>query len=88
MLGRPLGGLFTPYGQTTQSIKAARHQRQLDVAMDVQGYRAAQSIHVKEINPILDVVLDQHVETAGGGRSNVSRYARTSIRVSWLSTTR
>ena len=43
-----------------QPIQAAGHQRQLQVAVDLHGHRRGQRIHVEEIDPVLDVVLDQH----------------------------
>ena len=43
-----------------QAIQAAGHERQLQVAIDLHGDRRRESIHVEEIDPVLDVVLDEH----------------------------
>jgi hypothetical protein len=43
-----------------QSIKAAGHQRQLQVTVDLHRHGRAQSIHVKEVDPVRDTVLDDH----------------------------
>ncbi len=43
-----------------QSIQAAGHQRQLKVTVDLHGHGRRQRIHVEEVNPVSDVVLDEH----------------------------
>src|SRR5262245_7295815 len=41
-----------------QAIQAAGHEGQLQVAGDLQRHRTGQSVHVKEVDAVLDVVLD------------------------------
>ena len=43
-----------------QSVQAAAHQGQLQVAVDLQGHRRREGVHVEEVDPVLDSVLDQH----------------------------
>ncbi len=43
-----------------QPVQAAGHQRQLQVAVDLHRHRRAQGVHVEEVDPVLDSVLDQH----------------------------
>ena len=47
-----------PPGQ--QAVQAAGHQGQLQVAIDLHRHRRAQRVHVKEVDPIRDAVLDDH----------------------------
>ena len=42
------------------TVQAAGHQRQLDVAVDLQRHGAGQRVHVEETHAVLDVVFDQH----------------------------
>ena len=50
--------LADPDGQ--KPVETARHQRQLQVAVDLQSDRRGQRVHVEEVAPVLDVVLDQY----------------------------
>ena len=43
-----------------EAVEAAGHQRQLQVAVDLHRHRRGQGVHVEEVDPVLDVVLDQH----------------------------
>ena len=42
------------------TIQAAGHQRQLKVAVDLQRHGTRQRVHVEEVHPVFDVVLDDH----------------------------
>ena len=56
-----LGAFVAPTDATgQQSVEAAGHQSQLQVAVDFHRYSRGQSIHVKEVDPIRDAVLDDH----------------------------
>ena len=56
-----LGGLVTVAdADRQQAVEAAGHQRQLQVAVDLHRHRRGQRVHVEEVDPVLDVVLDQH----------------------------
>ena len=55
-----------------QAIQAAGHQRQLQVAVDLHRHRRGEGVHVEEVDPVLDVVLDEHplgiaADQVGGG---------------------
>jgi hypothetical protein len=43
-----------------QAVQAAGRQRQLQVAVDLHRDGRAQRVHVKEVNPIRDAILDDH----------------------------
>src|SRR5271157_1804452 len=43
-----------------QAVQATGHQRQLQVAVDLHRHGRAQRVHVKEVDPIRDAVLDDH----------------------------
>ena len=43
-----------------QAVQATGHQRQLQVAVDFHRHGRAQCVHVKEVDPIRDAVLDDH----------------------------
>src|SRR5271157_1180585 len=43
-----------------QAVQAAGHQRQLEVAVDIHRDGRAQRVHVKEVDPIRDAILDDH----------------------------
>ena len=49
-----------PDANRQQAIQAAGHERQLQIAVDLHGNRRRESIHVEEIDPVLDVILDEH----------------------------
>ena len=49
-----------PNLRSQESIKATGHQRQLQITIDLHRYSRRQRIHVKEINPIGNPVLDHH----------------------------
>ena len=43
-----------------EPIEAAGHQGQLQVAVDLHRHRRGQGVHVEEVDPVLDRVLDDH----------------------------
>src|SRR5208282_1568820 len=49
-----------PDANRQQAIQTAGHERQLQIAVDLHGNRRRESIHVEEIDPVLDVILDEH----------------------------
>src|SRR3990172_1786530 len=46
--------------RSQESIETAGHQSQLQITIDLHRHSRGQSIHVKEINPIGNPVLDEH----------------------------
>ena len=52
-----LGGLVAVAdADGQQAVQAARHQRQLQVAVDLHRHRRGERVHVEEVDPILDVL--------------------------------
>ena len=49
-----------PNLRSQESIEATGHQRQLQITIDLHRHSRGQGIHVKEINPIGNPVLDDH----------------------------
>ena len=58
----PRLGLFVAPADAAgqQAVQAAGHQRQLQVAVDLHRHGRAQGVHVKEVDPIRDPILDDH----------------------------
>ena len=69
---RRLVTVADPHGQ--KAVETARHQRQLQVAVDLQRDCRGERIHVEEVDAVLDVVLDQHSLRSGrsGAKPNGS----------------
>lgn len=50
-------------------IEAARHRRQLEIAVDFHGHGRREGVHVKEVDSLGDVVLNDHpIRTAANER--------------------
>jgi hypothetical protein len=55
------GGLIAVANlQSQEAIQATGHERQLQVTVDLHGYRRRQSIHMKKIDPIGNPIFNDH----------------------------
>ena len=43
-----------------ESIEAAGHQRELQITIDLHGHGGRESVHMKEVDPVRNPILDDH----------------------------
>src|SRR5882762_3077335 len=54
--------------ESEEPIKAAGHERQLEIAVDFHGHGGGECIHVEEINAVGDSIFNEHALRIAGNQ--------------------